>query len=459
MDDTRTATLSLHQSARGPALGLEVVWHPDPAFVGGQRSVSAGERLVLGRNSPELGGALQEPRISRRHSELGRLGSALSIRDLDSHNGTWVNGEQVASAALNPGDVLGVGQVLLLVRELPINPAPLAWGPLVGRSPELHAALEAVDRVAGLDMPVLIQGESGTGKELVAQELHARSGREGPFVAVNCAGVADSLLQSELFGHVRGAYSGAEKARRGLVDQARGGTLLLDEIGDASPALQAALLRLLQERELRPVGSDTAQIVDVRFVAATNRDLVREVRQGSFREDLYARLSRQVVFLPPLRARRADILVLVHSLLDGVRLSHGLAQTLLLHDWPGNVRAVQAVVEQLLLRGEGPVLEQPDWLADVLARQARAGDALAQVASSSVVSSAAEAGVGAPEPKRALSAMSHAELREILITHLGNLAAAAKALGVGRNTLYRHLQRAGVDLEALREELGDGRGR
>ncbi|MFT5585365.1 MAG: transcriptional regulator with PAS, ATPase and Fis domain [Cognaticolwellia sp.] len=455
MDDTRTATLSLHQSAQGPALGLEVVWHPDPSFVGGQRSVSAGERLVLGRNSLELGGALQEPRISRRQSELGRLGSALSVRDLDSHNGSWVNGVRVKSAVLQPGDVLGVGQVLLLVRELPLNPAPLSWGRLVGRSPALQAALETVDRVAGLDMPVLVQGESGTGKELVAQELHARSGREGPFVAVNCAGVADSLLQSELFGHVRGAYSGAEKARRGLVDQARGGTLLLDEIGDASPALQAALLRLLQERELRPVGSDTAQVVNVRFVAATNRDLVAEVRRGRFREDLYARLSRQVVFLPPLRARRSDILSLVHSLLGGARLSHGLAQTLVLHDWPGNARAVQAVVEQLLLRAEGEVLEQPEWLADVMARQARAEDGVG----SPVVASSVEVSEQVSEQKRALSAMSHAELRQVLITHLGNLAAAAKDLGVGRNTLYRHLQRAGVDLEALREELGDGRGR
>lgn len=449
MDDTRTATLSLHQSAEGPALGLEVVWHPDPAFLGGVRSVAAGERLVLGRNSLELGGALREPRISRQHSELGRLGSVLSVRDLGSHNGTWVNGARVASSPLAPGDVLGVGQVLLLVRELPLNPAAVAWGRLRGRSPALHAALEAVERVAGLDMPVLVQGESGTGKELIAQELHERSGREGALVAVNCAGVADSLLQSELFGHVRGAFSGAEKARRGLVDQARGGTLLLDEIGDASPSLQAALLRLLQERELRPVGADTAQVVDVRFVAATNRDLVSEVRRGNFREDLYARLSRQVIFLAPLRARRADILPLVHSLLGERRLSHALAQTLLIHDWPGNARAVQAVVEQLLLRSEEPVLERPDWLDGVLERQARAGEPSLE----------AEPVVKAAGEQRPLSAMSYAELWEALIAHQGNLAATAKAFGVGRNTLYRHLQRAGVDLEALRQELGDGRGR
>lgn len=450
MDDTRTATLSLHQSTQGPVLGLEVVWHPDPMYVGGVRSVAAGERLVLGRNSPELGGALQEPRISRQHSELGRLGSALSVRDLGSHNGTWVNGVRVDSSPLNAGDVLGVGQVLMVVRTLPVNPAPVSWGSLQGRSPALRGALETVERVAGLDMPVLVQGESGTGKELVAQELHARSGRQGPFVAVNCAGVADSLLQSELFGHVKGAYSGADKARRGLVDQARGGTLLLDEIGDASPALQAALLRLLQERELRPVGSDSAQKVDVRFVAATNRDLVAEVRQARFREDLYARLSRQVVLLPPLRERRSDILPLVHSLLGLRRLSHGLAQSLLLHDWPGNARAVQSVVEQLLLRSEATVLERPAWLDEVLGRQARVGVR--------EVTSSAEAVTGrAPAPKRPLSAMSHAEFTDLLLSHHGNLAAAAKELGVGRNTLYRHLERAGVDLEALREELGDGR--
>lgn len=455
MDDTRTATLSLHQSAQGPQLGLEVAWHPDPAFIGSVRSVVAGERLELGRGSSELGGAFRDPRISRRHAVLGRLGSALSVRDQGSHNGTWVNGERVQSAPLQIGDVLGLGQVLLVVRRLPDGPAPRDPEPgIQGHSLPLQEALKAVDQVAPTELPVLLIGESGTGKELLARRVHERSGRRGEFVAVNCAGVADTLLQSELFGHVKGAYSGAERARRGLVDQARGGTLLLDEIGDASLSLQAALLRLLQEGELRPVGADRSVKVDLRFVAATNRDLAVEVRAGRFREDLYARLNRLPIHLSPLRERREDILPLARSLLAPQRLSHPLAQALLLHDWPGNARAVQAVTEQLRLRlPEESVLPLPEWLPRVLAQQARAEP-----------EAPSEPTLTAPQPAAlpsgpTLSELSPQALESLLREHGANLSAVAKALGVGRNTLYRHIQRLGLDLEALRAELGDGRRR
>src|SRR6185312_971213 len=222
-------------------------------------------------------------------------------------------------------------------------------GTLVGRSPGMRAVNELVRRVAATSTPVLVLGETGTGKELVARDVHAEGlRREAPFVAVNCAAVPEALLESELFGHLRGSFTGATQTRRGLFVEANGGTLFLDEIGDMPLALQAKLLRVLETGEVRSVGSDGARKTDVRIIAATHRDLVTEIRAGRFRQDLYFRLNVVPIAIPPLRDRKDDIPLLIEHFLQKSRLRLPSAASrsfsaealalLVRYPWPGNVR-------------------------------------------------------------------------------------------------------------------------
>jgi len=451
-DRTRTQTQDAELAAEALAPGLIVVHHEDPRFVGAVAVPTARVALELGRDSTDfVPGALDDSRVSRRHATIRRTGNRLQVIDCGSHNGTFVNGERVSEAELCSGDVLAVGPVLLLARPVGDSPPTRPHPRFVGTSGELAAVLRLVERAADRDLTALILGESGVGKELVAAELHLLSGRRGPLVSVNCATLADGVVQSELFGHVKGAYSGADSARAGLVEKARGGTLVLDEIGEASSALQANLLRLLQEREARAVGSDRVVQVDARFVAATNRDLAPEVRRGSFREDLYSRLNRCVIRVPPLRERREDILPLARhfaSQLTGsaVRLSPSLALALLRHDWPGNVRSLQGLVERLHLElGDRDPWPVPPWLQEELGQHARfegepdGGSVVGRKSTSS------------PESPRKRTKLDGDELRARLVAHDGNVTLLADELGVARNTLYRWIRRDGIDLAKLRD--------
>jgi len=241
--------------------------------------------------------------------------------------------------------------------------APPAGG-LLGRSPGIRTVLDVVEPVAPTDATVLVTGETGTGKERVARALHNRSNRrDGPFVPVNCAALAEGLLESELFGHVRGALTGAMRDRRGLFEAANGGTILLDEVGDMSSAMQHRLLRVLQERELTPVGSAKAVSIDVRVVAATNREFRVEMEAGRFRDDLYYRLNVVRIELPPLRARKEDIPLLADAFFRKVdRRPHSgcspLAMRLLQgYRWPGNVRELFAVLESAHIQAGGRRIE------------------------------------------------------------------------------------------------------
>jgi two-component system response regulator HydG len=233
---------------------------------------------------------------------------------------------------------------------------------LIGQSPSMLALLDALERVADTDVPLLIGGETGTGKGLFAHAVHLESARQrGPFVSVNCGALPESLLESELFGHEKGAFTGATHARKGLLAEAEGGTLFLDEIGDISPALQVKLLHVLERGEIRPVGASRAHKVDVRIIAATHRDLPAAVRAGTFREDLLYRLDVVSIVLPALRHRRQDIPLLVDHFLQEQRARHPKAvvqrfspeamQRLLHHDWPGNVRQLAHLVERLVVLG------------------------------------------------------------------------------------------------------------
>lgn len=317
--------------------------------------------------------------------------------------------------------------------------APVSDSRLVGRSPAFIDAMKLVGRAAPTDLPVLITGESGTGKEVVARSVHRRSRRvAGPFVAVNCGAIPSELIESELFGHVRGSFTGAERDRPGLFEEAEGGTVFLDEVTETSPAFQVKLLRALQEGEIRRVGSNRTQHVDVRVIAATNRDPVEEVRRGRFRQDLLYRLNTLSIHLPPLRERREDIIPLVHHFASRARaegapaLSFSPEALRLLqdYDWPGNIRELENVVVRAAALCEQAV--RPTDLPEPV----RAGG---------------DGGVAGPDEEvlRAADGKGWPTLTEVerryvarVLSHTGgNKLAAARLLGVDRNTLKRMIER------------------
>ncbi|MEZ4429505.1 MAG: sigma-54 dependent transcriptional regulator [Nannocystaceae bacterium] len=306
---------------------------------------------------------------------------------------------------------------------------------IVAVSDGMTAALELARRAAQSRSTVLIEGESGTGKELVARAIHLHSDRVGqPFVAVNCKAFAAGVLESELFGHVKGAFTGAARDRRGVFEQAGGGTLLLDEIGEVSLEFQARLLRVLQEREVTPVGAERARHVDVRIVAATNRSLRDEVAAGRFREDLYFRLAVIPIRIPPLRERRDDILPLARGFLARMNEEQGrslpgwspeVERWLLTHDWPGNVRELENTLERGVVLARGELIERSDVILPE------------------------PSGVAPGGPRRTLQAhldeAARARVEEALREAGGVRVDAARALGVERTTLYRLMKRFEID--------------
>jgi two-component system response regulator HydG len=310
--------------------------------------------------------------------------------------------------------------------------ARLALGrTMVFESPAMGKVAELVERVASREVTVLLTGESGTGKELVARAIVRASPRaERPYVRFNCAALPRELAEAELFGHARGAFTGAVRSRAGLFREADGGTLLLDEIGELDPATQGVLLRVLQEREVRPVGEDQAVKVDVRVLAATNRDLAREVEAGRFRKDLFYRLDVVSIRVPPLRERPEDIGPLAEHFarrfgdrfgIDAPRLSPRVLDRLRRHDWPGNVRELEHVVERLVALAAGPEIDDDPF----------AGNA------------AAERAVG-PGLRERVAAFERELIAETLARCQGNQSEAARQLGISRVTLIDKLKRHGL---------------
>jgi DNA-binding NtrC family response regulator len=301
---------------------------------------------------------------------------------------------------------------------------------VVGRSEAMLQVYKTAARVASTDATVLIQGESGTGKELVARAIHTASPRaSGPFVAVDCGAIAEGVLESELFGHTRGAFTGAQAARRGLFEEAHHGTLFLDEIGDVGPNLQARLLRALQEGTIRRVGANDPISVDVRIVAATNRDMDAAVKQGTFRADLYYRLHVVSIRIPPLRERREDIPLLAehfaqkHGRAEGSAISPEARELLVAYGWPGNVRELEnAVARALALNPSGVVI--PEDLPDAIR-----------------LAHAEPVPVPLPQPgdRPTLAELERRYASQVLGETGGNKTRAAEILGIDRKTLYRIL--------------------
>jgi hypothetical protein len=312
--------------------------------------------------------------MSGTHAVLRKVYACWVLEDAGSKNGSFVGGARVQRHALADGDLIELGHTLLLFREnvavLPGSPdvfrsdeAPPAAPGLATLSPALEAELTRMRRVARSKLSVVIVGETGTGKEVVASAIHALSHRTGPFLAVNCAAFAPSLVQSELFGYTKGAFPGAGEDKAGIIQSAQGGTLFLDQIGDLAPASQPLLLRVLESGELFPIGAVRPVSVDVRVVAATDRDL-RSFAPERFRVDLLARLSDLKMVLPPLRERREDLGLLIRELIRrqmgsdaaGVSLTIEAARALLLHSWPLNVRELERALQAaLMLAAGGPV--------------------------------------------------------------------------------------------------------
>ena len=300
---------------------------------------------------------------------------------------------------------------------------------LVGSSPAMVEVYKIVSRVAPTDATVLVEGETGTGKELVARMIHAQSLRAAqPFVAVDCAGIPASLLESELFGAVRGAYTGADRDRTGVFEAAHRGTVFLDEIGDIDLGFQLKLLRFLQEREIRPVGASRPKPVDVRVIAATNRDLQKQVEEGKFRQDLWFRLNVVRIVMPPLRQRRGDVPLLAHHFLKKYNQRYGLEARLLPdgvralenYTWPGNVRQLQHIIERLVILAPGGRI---------------GGDAVRE---------AIQATAPRERPDETLAAAEEEQIRRVLQATGGNKSRAARILGIERKTLYRKLESMGL---------------
>lgn len=426
--------------------------------------------VVIGRSSdgkgvrvgPETGGrssfAIPDAWVSSVHAVLRRSSDRWIIEDHNSKNGTMVNGRATRTAALADGDLIELGHTFFLFRESlttwPRLPAfvdvaglrPAAPG-LATLAPSLADELHRVEAIAPSSVSVVIRGETGTGKELAASAIHHLSGRSGPFVAVNCAAVPETLVESELFGYRKGAFSGATEDRPGLIRSAHGGTLFLDEIGDLPAAAQSVLLRVLQEGEVLPLGETRPIKVDIRVLVATHRDLEALVAQREFRADLFARISGLTLSLPPLRERREDLGILIGALIrrhaaaraDQVTLTCEAARALLLHHWPLNIREL----ERCLMAAVVLAKARPIQLAHL------PGPVQAALATGAERPSHAKP---PPRPEQSsplrLSERDQRQREEIvrlLQQHAGNITAVARAMGKARNQVQRWIKRYRID--------------
>jgi sigma-54 dependent transcriptional regulator, acetoin dehydrogenase operon transcriptional activator AcoR len=419
----------------------------------------AAERVLRHDGPDTLVLGLPDRNVSSAHAELRRTSSGWTLVDVGSKNGTFVNGSGVREVALQDGDWIEVGNVFFRIRfALPASDGvgmigaeslvPAAPG-LATLLPSIALEFEKLALVSGSVLPVLLGGESGAGKELAARAVHTLSGRPGAFVAVNCGALPAALVESELFGYRKGAFSGALEDRPGLVRSADRGTLFLDEIGDLPQAAQATLLRVLQESEVMPLGGTRPLKVDLRLVAATHRDLAAMAEQGRFREDLLARISGFSLRLPPLRERAEDLGLLISALLrrhfpgqEGVGFSADAARALVRHRWPLNVRELEKAVMSAVVLGRGGLVERAHLPEGLGAGAPKAGRA------------DASGGTLLPRPLDQLSPEDQA-LRARLVAlfqeHGGNVSAVATALGKGRFQVQRWMKRLQIETSQFRK--------
>jgi transcriptional regulator with PAS, ATPase and Fis domain len=388
--------------------------------------------------------------LSASHARLLRVGNSWAIEDLRSRNGTFVEGSRVSRAVLSAGAVFEVGHTLMRVTSV-VAPADALHDldaendeSIATLDPMLAAEMASLAKIAPSRIPVLLLGDSGTGKEVVARRIHAAAGRDGPFVAVNCGALIAALVESQLFGHLKGAFSGATRNHDGFVRAASGGTLLLDEIADLPAESQAALLRVLQEGEVVPVGATRPVPVDARLVAATHRPLEGMVARGTFRQDLYARISGFVVRLAPLRERLDDLGLLVASVLRkvagqraaAVALTPEAGRALLTYGWPLNIRELEQTLAVAFALAESGTIE-PEHLPPAVTRTPQAAK---------------------PEGCDALDGLDERDQRlrldllACMAEHRGNLANVARSMGKARTQIQRWCKRFGINPNFYRSQ-------
>lgn len=410
------STLELDEPLSGGPWTLEI---SGPGF---RRSVriNSGQTLSIG-TAAGCQVMVEDPTVSGRHVSVSALAAGVVVEDLGSKNGVFVGGARISQASLRGAEgCFVIGRTTVVVRPaLEQAPPSAALLPgLVGSSEPMQRLAAEIRRVAALDAPVLLQGESGTGKDVVARAIHALSSRRGRYVPLNAGALGESLADSELFGHRRGAFTGAVQAHSGAFEQADRGTLFLDEIADLSPSIQVKLLRAVEDGEIRPLGAAAPLRVCTRIIAASWAALEQRVEKGSFRADLYHRLSTFVIRIPPLRQRKSDIPELVRVLLESKRrelgdrhLSQAALERLSIYSFPGNVRELFSIV----------------YRAAALAEHAEVG--------------VMDVEASLPVIEKLAVTPTRLDARNLLVSHGGNVSAAARSARVARSTFRSWLKR------------------
>ena len=428
MSSTRTTRSTVVRAGDGLALTLErarllLVAGPDQGL-----EFFLPERRVLVGRGDRADLRLSDRTVSREHLAIEPRDRGFGLRDLGSKSGSLLNGTRVDIAPLEPGARISLGETEMVFRtgEATVAAPPRresVFEGMLGESLAMRRVFGLIERVAALDLPVLIRGESGTGKEGLARAVHLAADPTAPFEVVDCTLLEREHLRSELFGHVKGAFTGADTARKGAFERANHGAVFFDEVGELPLDLQPALLRVLEVGEVRPLGGDHTLRVRTRLVSATNRDLEAMVAAGNFREDLYYRLSAVVVEVPPLRERGEDVLQLAEHFLGGAATLAATARhALLAYPWPGNVRELKFKLQRAMALAGSRELTSEDLGLSLPPAPLAAGPAGGSIAD-----------------------YEEAAIREALRLFEGNRNLAARHLGIGRSTLYRRLKSLGLE--------------
>ena len=461
VDDLRSGTWVTYiggraSSARLRRCRVEVLTGADAGLV---RDIEAQVIRIGARRGNDV--QLSDSKVSGLHCEIRLDDRGYRLRDLDSTNGTYVSGLRVNDVYIQPGAQIALGGTRLKFDplgdsvEIELSDTD-RFGSMIGRSVKMRELFARLEKLAKSDTTVLVTGETGVGKELVAEALHDHSPRvNGPFVVLDCGSIPPNLIESELFGHERGAFTGATFSYAGAFERAHGGTVFLDEIGELPLAMQPKLLRVLERKEVRRVGGTKTLEVDLRVVAATNRDLGVEVNRGRFREDLYYRLAVARVHVPPLRDRKDDLPLLIEHILqttpggEASSIAQETIDLMMKHDWPGNVRELRNVIERAVLLAEAPESEDSLRRAPAAAPKAEPSITVtpSQTATSSESSMTVPVDVSIPFKNAKQNVISEFEKRYIsrlLAQHDGNISAAARAAGIDRMSIHKMLHRLGL---------------
>jgi transcriptional regulator with GAF, ATPase, and Fis domain len=441
--DTEPPNTDIASVNRSPIVPLKlrliVLSGPD---LGKQIELERGTYLV--GKAPGCAMVLTDNSVSRQHLELQVAENGIIVRDLQSTNGSFFEGARFSQVTVGAGAVIQIGSTELKLAPVERAHAILPsareqFGKLFGKSLRMREVFAVLELVAQSDVAVLIEGETGTGKELCAEAIHSAGGRaKKPFVICDLAGVSRSLIESELFGHMRGSFTGADRDRVGAFESADGGTIFIDEVGELELEAQPRLLRALEQRKIKPVGAPHYRDVDVRVIAATNRDLREEVKAGRFREDLYHRLAVVKVTLPPLRERKEDIAFLVNRFLEGKDIEIPAETMALLtdYDWPGNVRELRNVID----RGTSLMGAARELSPSLLGLEAPP-----QAAGATAANWAAVGPEGFREAKeRLIAAWERDYVQQLLKRAGGNVSRAAREGGIDRVYLHRLMKKHGV---------------